>query len=415
MRFKFALIGIGLLMAACGSAAAPQSGGGDRLYVAMSTQHREFISVIDSRTHKEVRTMPLGVPSADWRHLYSLDSNYLVDTDPLTGATRARLNLQHSYMLPSATATGLPGGLSQNSRWLVVQRYDMPDKANVPTASHFVLVNTSTMRVEKRVDLDGFFDFDAVSNDGNRLYLIQFVSGANYFVRLFDTDTGKLDPNAVVDKSEGGEAMVGLRLSGVASSNGGWLFSMYVRESSNPFVHALSLEDPLAFCLDLKGGGYSQDGNAMMWSLALSPTSSDVFAANLGSGDVARIVMRDGSPVIDKTARIPLSGATAGLIKSVSAKEFGGNTAVVSADGRTLALAGYPGVVLLDTQSLAVLHRALTDWRVMSLGLSPSGANLYALSDGGRIAQISIPSAVVTGTLDVSGGSPMALMRVAAA
>jgi len=415
MRIKYALLGISVLIAACGSVATPQAGSGDKLYQAMSKDHRAFISVIDSRSHQEVRRLPLGVPSVDWRHLYSLDSRYLVDTDPLTGATQGRLDLQHSYTLPNATATGMPGGLSQNGRWIVVQRYDMPDGAEVPSASQFVLVDTSTMHMARRVDLQGFFDFDAISNDGNRLYLIQFLNGKEYYVRLYDTNAGKLDPNPVVDKNEGGEAMAGLRLSGVASTNGGWLFSMYVRESSNPFVHALSLTDPLAFCLDLNGGGFSSDGNAMQWSLAMSPAGTDVYAANLASGDVARITMHDGTPAIDKTARIPRAGATAGLIKSVSAKEFGGNTAVVSVDGRTLAVAGYPGVVWLDTSTLAVSHRALTDWRITSLALNPSGDNLYALSDGGRIAQLSMSSASVVDTFDLKGGLPMALMRVAAA
>ncbi len=209
--------------------------------------------------------------------------------------------------------------------------------------------------------------------------------------------------------------MAGLRLSGVATNNGGWLFSIYVRDHSNPFVHALNLDGTLAFCLDLKGGGYSDDGNAMQWSIAISPTSSDVFAANLGSGDVARIVMSGGSPTIDRTAAIPRSGATAGLIKDVSAKEFGGNTALVSTDGRSLVLAGYPGVVWIDTQSLAVRHRALPDWRVISITLNPTADSVYALSDGGRIARMSTESAAVGDTFTPAGGEPLALMRVAAA
>src|SRR5690242_3695465 len=223
MRFRFALIALASLVAACGAASTPQAASGDKLYEAMSTGHDRFISVIDARSHQQVRRLPLGVASGDWQHLYSLDSTSLVDTDPLTGATRARLDLQHAYTLPNATSTGLPGGLSQNGRWLALQRYDLPDGANFPTASHVVVVDTSTMRMAKRVDLDGFFDFDAISNDGVRLYVIQFVNGKEYFVRVYDTRTGKLDPYAVVDKSEGGEAMAGLRLSGVATNNGGWL------------------------------------------------------------------------------------------------------------------------------------------------------------------------------------------------
>lgn len=415
MRFRLGFMAVASLLVACGAAATQQAASGDKLYEAMSSDHHGFIAVIDSGTHQEVRRLPLGVPSGDWNHLYSLDSTSLVDTDPLTGATRARLPLQHAYTLPDATSTGLPGGLSQNGRWLAVQRYDLPDGANFPTGSHLLVVDTSTMKVAKRVDLDGFFDFDAISNDGVRLYLIQLVNGKQYFVRLYDTDKSRLDPYAIVDKSEGGEAMVGLRLSGVATNNGAWLFSMYVRDHANPFVHALNLEGTLAFCLDLKGGGYSDDGNAMQWSIAISPTSGEVFAANLASGDVARIVMNGGSPSVDRTARIPNAGATAGLIRDVDAKEFGGNTAVVSVDGKTLVLAGYPGVVWLDARSLGVRHRALLDWRVISIALNRSGDSVYALSDGGRIARISTDSAAVGDTFIVAGGQALALMRVAAA
>jgi hypothetical protein len=418
MGAKGVLIGLVaaiLAVSACGSVVPGQraGGGGDKLYLAMSTGHTQFISVVDSLSHQEERRLPFGAPSPDWQHLYSLDSSVLYDTDPATGGMRARLDLQHAYRMPSATATGMPGGLSPNASWLVVERYDQAGES-LPSASHFLVVNTSAMKIAARVDLPGFFDFDAVSNDGQRMFLIQNVNGKQYYVRMYDVAARKLDPSPVVDKNEGGDAMTGIRLSGVPSAGGEWLFSMYVRDHSNPFVHALSLDNPLAFCLDLRGGGYADDGAAMQWTLALSPSGKDLYAANASSGDVARINVGDGGPSVVRAERLAPPGAVAGLVKTVHAKEVGGNTAVVSADGKTVAFGGISGVVWVDGQTLAVRHRGLSGWLIASLGLSPDGKTLYAVSEGGRVAMINMATAAVGTIFDLRGGQPMALMRVAA-
>ena len=412
MRASGALICMGILITACGTTQT-QAGSGDKLYAAVSTTNSQFLQVIDSHSHRVERRLPMGVPSSDWKHLYSITSTSLVDTDPRSGATLATLPLGHAYRLPDATAGGVPGGLSPNGQWLVVERYDAAGDG-LPTASHFLLIQTPALKVSRRIDLEGFFNFDAVSNDGRRLYLIEFLNGKQYYVRWYDVAMGRLDPAVVFDKSDGANAMSGLRLSGVASANGGWLYSMYVRDHSGPFIHALSLDGPIAFCLDLPGSGYADDGAAMQWSLALSPGGSTVYAANLASGEVATVGIADGAPQIVHKAHIALTTSTGGLIKTVEAKELGGNAAVVSTDGRTLVVAGGSGVVWIDTQTLAVRSRALTDWRIWSVGLSPDGQNLYAISEGGKIAEISMRSARVAATFDVTGGQVVALMRVAA-
>src|SRR5207249_2914369 len=298
------------------------------------------------------------------------------------------LPLGHAYRLPDATLTRFPGGLSPNGDWLVVARYDATGN-DMPSATHLLLIETPALRVSRRIDLAGFFNFDAVSNDGHRLYLIQNIDGKAYYVRWYDLATGRLDPNVVFDKSDGGDAMSGLRLSGVAPAGGGWLYSMYVRDHAGPFIHALSLDGPIAFCLDLPGSGYADDGGAMQWSLALSPGGSTVYAANLASGEVAKVGIADGAPQIVHKAHIALTTSTGGLIKNVEAKELGANAAVVSLDGSTLVVAGGSGLVWIDAQALAVRHRALTDWRIWSVGLSPDGRNLYAMSECGKVAEIS--------------------------
>jgi len=251
MRVVGALICLGVLVAGCGGTQQIlRQTRGDKLYEAVSTHSSQVVSVIDSRSHTADRRLPMGVPTSDWSHLYSVASTSLVDTDPQTGATLSTMPLGGAYHLPAATANGVPGGLAPNGMWLVVESIDS-------SQSHMLIVNTTTSTVRRKIDLDGYFQFDAISNDGDRLYLIQHLNGREYYVRLYDVIGGRLDENIVVDKSDGNQAMVGTRLSGIATADGHMLFSMYVREHESPFIHALSLDGPFAFCLDLPGSGRS--------------------------------------------------------------------------------------------------------------------------------------------------------------
>ena len=401
MRAVGALICLGVLMTGCGGTQQIlRQSRGDKLYEAVSTHSSQVVSVIDSRSHTADRRLPMGVPTSDWKHLYSVASTSLVDTDPQTGATLNTMPLGGAYRLPAATANGVPGGLAPNGMWLVVESIDS-------SQSHMLIVNTTTSTVRRKIDLDGYFQFDAISNDGDRLYLIQHLNGREYYVRLFDVIGGRLDENIVVDKSDSNQAMVGTRLSGIATPDGLMLFSMYVREHESPFIHALSLDGAFAFCLDLPGSGYADSAAELRWSLAITGDGSRIYAANPATGVVAVISTGANSvPSVLRTARFERA-------ISPNAKVSGANAAVVSRDGKTLVVGGASGVTWIDTSSLQVRAHALTGWHVSSVGLSPNGHNLYAVGDDGRIAEISMADATVTSRFDPSAGQPMALMRVA--
>jgi len=405
MRMAGALVFVGILAAGCG----PTHGGPPvtadyKLYEAVSSNKSPLVSVIDTRSHASERSLPLGVPSGDWKHLYSIVGGSLVDTDPQTGTTLNTMQLTGVFQLPPATITGVPGGTSPDGRWLVVESYEGSPNS-VPTATHMLLINTATSKVTDRVNLVGYFHFDAVSNDGLRLYLIQYLNGKEYYVRLYNINGNTLDDNIVVDKSDGNQAMTGLRLSGVPSPDGHMLFSMYVRENDNPFIHALSLDGPFAFCLDLPGGGYSDGKADMQWSLAMNRDGSRLYAVNGATGIVAEVdTSNQFSPQIVRTAKIG-TGSSASI---------GATTAVISPDGKTLVTAGSSGIVWLDTASLKVRMQALGEWHIWSLGLSPDGSMLYAVSDKGSIAEVSMASGGVANRFEGAQGQPMALMRVAA-
>ena len=402
MRVVGALICLGVLVAGCGGTQETlRQTGGNKLYEAVSNHSSQLVSVIDSRSHKADRRLPMGVPTRDWKHLYSIVSSSLVDTDPQTGATISTTPLGGAYQLPSATADGVPGGLSPNGLWLVVESVDA-------SQTHLLLVNTTTSTVRRKVDLAGNFQFDAVSNDGDRLYLIQHLNGREYYVRLYDVIGGRLDENIVVDKSDGNQAMVGTRLSGVATPDGHWLFSMYVREHESPFIHALSLDGPFAFCLDLPGAGYGDSPAEMQWSLAITRDGLRIYAANAATGMVAEISNgADGAPAIVRTDRFD-AAISAPAIRSHA------NAAVLSRDGSRLVVAGSEGVAWIDTSTLRLRAHTLSGWHISTIGMSPDGQTVYAVNDQGRIAEVSMSAAEVLNEFDPREGQPMALMRVAA-
>jgi DNA-binding beta-propeller fold protein YncE len=334
----------------------------------------------------------------------------LQDIDPHTGTVLRTLQLPGTYELPAATLGGAPGGLSQNSRYLVLQT------AGQSTSSHMLLIDTQLFNVAKKIDLNGRFDFDAVNNTGQSVYVLEYPNAADsyYHVRVFEVLAGQLGGYTVVDKGGPNEIMTGVRLSGVFSPDGQWLYSLYARADKGAFVHALNLNNPWAFCLDLPGSGYSSNMNAFQWSLAITPDGRHVYAANAPMGLVTRIENLDGGqPSIKSIGRITSTRSAAiPFVQNVAAKEMGPQGAVVSNDGKTLVTAGEKGLIWIDTGTLQVRHRVLTEWSVWSLAASPDGTTIYALNDQGAIAELSMASARVVSTFDPAEGFPMGLLRV---
>ena len=102
------------------------------------------------------------------------------------------------------------------------------------------------------------------------------------------------------------------------------------------------------------------------------------------------------------------------FVQDVAAKEMGPHGAVVSRDGATLVIAGQTGLIWIDTGTLRVRSHQLTNWSVWSLAGSPDGNRIYAVSDAGTIAELSMDGRVAA-TFDPAEGSPMGLLRVEAA
>jgi hypothetical protein len=154
-----------------------------------------------------------------------------------------------SFGIPLVAFDGTADGISHDGRTLVVA--DVGSRADRTT---FVFLNTTPLRILKRVTLQGRWAFDAVSPDGRTIYAIQYLATGpdpRYNVRAISLLTGKPLGGAIVDKREPDEEMNGAPWARARSADGAWAYTLYVKPGGTAFVHALDTARRRAFCVDL--------------------------------------------------------------------------------------------------------------------------------------------------------------------
>jgi hypothetical protein len=396
-------------LTACGQAAAStskQPSSGDyRLFLEEGySDAGQHVIVRDATTGALERVLPIGTPAPDWSRYYTVaqasGAARVTAIDPATGRTLAQTAVAAGYTLPSLGTLGPTAGLSPNGAWLTLTDNGRTASGNLVT--RFLVGASSLSAPFKAVRLDGAFSFDALSNDGLSLYLIQAMADPNHYqVRLFDLGQNLLTPTPIVDKLEPKEPMQGIRGDSVASAAGDYVFTVYIRDSG-PFIHALPLNFPFAFCVNLPKDAANNIEQQFGWSLAITPDGSRVYAANGSLGLVA--AMTTGTaPTIVRTGQVALNpggGLLGGLVTTADAKGSTIGGAALSKDGRTLfALAG-GGIVAIDTTSLQVRTRIVQNANVESIRMSADGKWLFASSgSSSRLWQIDPATGAVHGEI----------------
>ena len=198
--------------------------------------------------------------------------------------TSARFDGQ--WGIPAVTSVGLAGGLSANGRLLVLT--EPPSYAGLRSRSTFLLVDTKTLALRDTLVLDGEFGFDTFSGDGRTLYLLQHRSAhdlVSYVVRAYDLVRGRLVPGVIVAKGDSPN-MRGYPVSRATGRAGRWVYTLYNRQTGEPFVHALETNRRYAVCIDLPW----KAGETNIWEarLALSPDGRTLRVRS-GGAVVARV------------------------------------------------------------------------------------------------------------------------------
>ena len=172
------------------------------------------------------------------------------------GSVLSNVPLLGTWGTPRLTYTTDSGeGLSRDGKTLVLS-----DISNVypRTESRFMFLDARTLKMRDAIDLKGDFEFDALSPNGNRLYLIQHTNvldQVHYVVRAYDIPSNTLLPGRVADRTQKSWIMQGYPISRATSADGRWVYTLYGNPRGFPFVHALDTVRGVAHCIGLPWRG----------------------------------------------------------------------------------------------------------------------------------------------------------------
>jgi len=161
--------------------------------------------------------------------------------------------IRGNYTVPAVALDGSASGLSADGSTLALIQ---PRARFLRARTSFAIIDTSELDLRERITLRGDFSFDAISPDGELLYLVNYLSPRDitrYEVRVYDVDAGRLIPEPIVDPSEPDERMGGLPLARATSPHGRWAYTLYDGAGKDPFVHALDTVGRTAVCVELRG------------------------------------------------------------------------------------------------------------------------------------------------------------------
>jgi hypothetical protein len=376
-----------------------------RLFIAEGYGNGPHLTVRDTAGNLE-RELPVGVPAPDWSRYYTVSgygtSSRLAALDPATGRTLAQMSVPSRFSLPTPTYPQLPGGLSPNGGWLTLS---MQSRVNGALRSDFLVGPTSLARPFTRLSLPGDLAFDAISNDGISLYLIETLADpGHYHVRLYDVASRDLMEQPVGDKREPYEPMNGIRGDSLPSPDGSYVFTVYAR-NSGPFIHALPLGQPYAWCVDLPSGQTFNMEEQFQWSLVSNRDGSSVYAVNGVSGLISEIQPAK-LPDLHRTAQL----SPTLLFSDAQAKGVHVGGAELSSDGQTIFALDNAGILAIDTATLKTRVRYLGGGTITSIRMSTDGRWLFAADIAteqiikldpktgrvaGRIASLASPSAIL--------------------
>jgi hypothetical protein len=163
------------------------------------------------------------------------------------GGTIGSRFVRRRLVVPAVALDNSATGLSADGRTLVL--------AAARHHSEFVVFDTESLQSHGTIRLRGDFTLDAISPDGDTLYLIESTSRrdrSRYAVRAYDLDAGRLRSGAIVDPREPDEPMRGNPVSRALSPDGRWAYTLYDGAGGpHPFIHALDTVRGRAKCIDL--------------------------------------------------------------------------------------------------------------------------------------------------------------------
>jgi DNA-binding beta-propeller fold protein YncE len=250
MRIKMSLRLAGLLgllllaVAGCGRASTAtnttksvQLPRGETLYVldgyAGTTATQRILAFQPGKGTSALLTLPAGVTSYDHTTLYAASATAghttIAVINTRTGGTLRSIALAGSY------ETAGPGygasTISPDGKWLALRQ-----SGTTGGTTTIALLDTQAGRLAKTVSLPGDFELDAISPDGQVLYLIENLHDAahHYYVKAYDVASATLGDWVIIDKTEiENPKMQGTALTRQMAPDGSVAYTLYINAAQN--------------------------------------------------------------------------------------------------------------------------------------------------------------------------------------
>ncbi len=369
------------------------------------------LTVLLDRTLEEQIQVPIGVPGEQWGDVYTAtpgaNSTFVQNVVIQPGYGGEGQTIDGRWVLPTIGLEPVPVGVSSDGSTIVLVEADVAHgAAGVDrTRSRFAVLDAYLVsrHAPRIIELDGAFDFDALSPDGSLLYVAEQIPGSlegRYQVRVAETATGRLRPEVIVDKRNVDEQMAGYPIDQERRGDG-MVLTLY-RGIEHPFVHALSSVDAWAVCIDLPNRGFDDVDAATDWGIVSVGSADLAINATLG----VAVDIDPGELTVRRAVDFEPSAASPFRLAKFGHGDLGpvGRRVVASPDGAAVFAAGAGGIVRLEARGLAVDGHYMTGTGIDALALTPDGATLFALTrSDGRIARLDASTGEVESWVGAGG------------
>ena len=416
----------------------PTNAADDIVYVRSNGGPAPQILALDARTGATVRALADGVLTPDGGSVYWTEPSdggrktAIHRTSLATGAELGSFVLDGDLRLAGLPGTfeasGAGAQLTRDGRLLALAR--PPSKVESDWITDIAVADVRAGATVATAHFRGAstYGFVAMAPDGRTLFVEQYGNGATR-TRALDLATGTL-----VDPAGSGLVSNGMRTPGVTSPDGRWLYRV---DAGNPTTNCTS-SDSLASCTPNGTAPYviAVDLSArravrvplsprssppdwernMLWSIAMTPDGATIYAANPALGVVDEIDA--GALALRRTGQMPVA-RTDGLLDAVArfflpvadAKRYLVSGAILSPDGRTLYVAAYGGLAVIDTATLRSRAVWQSSRQFDALRLSADGRRLYAMDNmAGKLVILDLATGGSLGEIKL--GYVSAILRV---
>ena len=234
-----------------------------------------------------------------------------------SGRLAGQAVVRGGFAIPAVAIDGTPSGLAADGSRLVVIRPRQRFPRRRTQLAIFEIRSARELRpdpIRPRITLPGDFSFDAISPDGDTIYLVEYLDRRDpteYRVRALDIASAKLDPEPVLDPEEPPGDMRGYPMTRVTSPDGEWEYTLYDGGGDEPFIHALDVARGRTVCIDVP---QLESNDAYRANLAMSPDGQTIIVTTEETRrePAATVALVDTS-THEASAPPPLDDAASGL------------------------------------------------------------------------------------------------------